>query len=236
MSETKNKLDINISDRWSIIGGTGSGKTWFSRELLNQFVQGTEGTIPIYIIDSKISGDFDAFIRNGLARVVRGNKVPDPFVPQPATRFKKAIPPILIWQPEEDILEMYDEFFKRIYQTRHPAIIYIDELGSITNPRATVFPRYYDILLKQGRGLGIGIISSTQSSSYVPFNLLRQTTHVVRMHLNSPNDVKKLVDVMGTAVYEEPRDEHGFFYRNVSKPVRKQPSIYYSDLKEFFDL
>lgn len=229
-------LDVSIGDRWSIVGGTGSGKTWFARELISQYITATDGTIPIYILDTKISGDFNGLIRKGLARVVRGNNPPAPFTPRPATKLKKAIPPVLIWQPEYDDLDVYNQFFQGIYQVRQPGIIYIDELGSITNPRATVFPRYYDILLKQGRGLNIGMISSTQSSSYIPFNLLRQTTHVVRMHLNNPNDAKKLADVMGRKAEQEPTDQHGLWYRNVSKPVRSNPPIYYNSMQDFFNL
>lgn len=220
------KIKINIGDRWAILGATGSGKTTLTKHLLSTLAYATQGKIPIYILDSKISGDFQEFTRKGIGVLHTGNKLP------PIHDVKYGA--FQVWQPEEDDKELYDEYFKQIYKNREPCIIYIDELGSLTNAKGTVFPRYYDILLKQGRGLHIGLISTTQSPSYVPANLLRQTTHLVRMRLNSEYDVKKLVGTMGKEAEEEPKDQFGFYYRDCTKPKSSNPTLYYKDLTEFF--
>ncbi len=228
-------LRVNIGDRWAIIGATGSGKTVLSREILKFYANATKGLVPIYILDTKVQGDFKQFEHPSLGRVVRGNKIPDPVT---NTKGK----PFTIWQPESDDEEMYDKFFEQIYlkgrnmKSGNPGIIYIDEISSVSSPSGRSFPRYWDILLKQGRGMDIGLINVTQSPSYIPPNLLRQATHVVRMHLNGEYDPKKMSSAMGKAANEEPVDDYGFYYRNQSKPIRKSPVMYYSGFQEFFGL
>lgn len=220
------KIKINVGDRWGIIGATGSGKTTLCKNLLAVLANATNGQIPIYILDSKISGDFNEFTKKGIGVLHTGNTLP-PLHDTSKGAFQ-------VWQPEEDDLELYNEYFKQIYKARQPCIIYIDELGSITNAKASVFPRYYDILLKQGRGLHIGLISTTQSPSFTPANLLRQATHLIRMRLNSEYDVKKLVSSMGKEAENEPKDQFGFYYRDCTKPKSTSPTLYYKDLTEFF--
>lgn len=226
-------LKIGVGDRWAVIGGTGSGKTVFDRALINTYVAQAEFSrrlFPVYILDTKISGDFDPYARKGFGKLHQGNTLPKLFQPSPRHGA------FLVWQPEEDDIDLYDAFFKQIYQARIPAIVLIDELGSITNGNATRFPRYYDILLKQGRGLGIGLISNTQSPAYVPNNLIRQATHLVRFRLNDDYDAKKLSSQLGSEYGKgwEPPDEHGFVYRNLTKPRKTNPTLYYKDMQEFF--
>jgi len=225
-------MQIQVGDRWSIIGASGSGKTTFSRQLLMTLAKGTRGCVPIYILDTKnggAAGDFKAFYQRGMGQRVRGNTLPKLFVPAGTS-------PFLVWQPEDDDLVMYEEFLQSLYKAKNPLVVYYDELGSLTNATATKFPASYDKLLKQGRGLNKGSISVTQSPSYIPPNLLRQTTHVVRMHINDEYDAKKLGKVLGRKAQEEPVDEYGFFYRNCMKPIAKSPVEYYKDYKEFFGL
>lgn len=226
-------IDILVGDRWSIIGATGSGKTVLSRELLKFYAKQTYREnygflVPIYILDTKCQGDFKFFEQKTMGKVVRGNIVPTPHMPRHQ--------PFLVWQPEEDNFEMYNEFFKGIYQSAKlnhtPSIIYIDELSSIQNSLGKA-PRYYDILLKQGRGMHNGVISVTQSPSFIPSNLLRQTTHAIRMHLNDDYDTKKLTKIMGVESLEPPEHDYGFWYRNCTKPIKKAKAKYFSDFKEF---
>lgn len=235
MSALAGLINIGIGDRWAVIGGTGSGKTVFGRELLNTYtVQAANAgkLIPTYILDTKAAGDFKGFTDKRIGVQHFGNTVPKLIKPERSGK------PYLVWTPEEDNIDMYDAFFKAIYQSRRPAIVYVDELGSITNANATRFPRYYDILLKQGRGLNIGLISNTQSPAYVPNNLIRQATHLVRFRLNDDYDSKKLGKQLGQEYGEgwEPEDEHGFAYRNLTKPRRSNPTLYYKDFQEFFGL
>ena len=229
------RIHVAVGDRWAVIGGTGAGKTEFDKYLLRLYAAMAYQAgrlFPLYILDTKISGDFREFHRKSIGHYHVGNTVPKLIHPQ------KDGKPYLVWQPEEDDTDLYDAFLKQIYLARTPAIVLVDELGSLTNANATRFPRYYDILLKQGRGLNIGLISNTQSPAYIPPNLLRQTTHLLRFRVNDQYDAKKLSKQLGREYGDEwePEHEHGFLYRNCTKPRKTNPPIYYKDMQEFFGL
>ena len=223
-------INIKVGDRWAIVGASGSGKTVLSREILKAYHYATGGRVPICIIDSKIAGDFKQFeAHKSLTQVVVGNE------PEKVVRnlWKK---PFTIWRPDEDDSDMYDACFRGIYLSARnkgtSSITFIDELSSITN-QAGKAPRYYDVLLKQGRGMNNGMISLTQSPSFVPASLLRQATHIIKMHISDDYDLKKLAKVMGSTAYEAPTDDYGFWYRNCLKPLHKSPAQYFTDFKTF---
>jgi KaiC/GvpD/RAD55 family RecA-like ATPase len=227
-------IQIKLGDHWAIVGATGTGKTHFARHLITTIAQATHGYLPIYILDSKCpiarpdKSDFKMFFRKGIGRRHVGNKVPPIIRPQ-GRDF------IQVWTPEEDDLDMYDEWYKQIYQEGQPAVVLTDELSSVTT-EAGKGTRYFNILLKQGRGLEISMINLTQSPAYIPQSLLRQAMHVVRFRLNDEYDAKKLTKAMGRVVEEEPEHEHGLWYRNVQVPVKKMPAVYYKNMQEFFGL
>lgn len=229
------RIELGVGDRLAILGATGSGKTVLLREILKWYANATRGTVPIYILDTKVQGDFDMFLRRGIGHLIKGNQVPSP------VRDTKGAP-FNVWQPEEDNLEMYDEFFKGIYQLarsgkprQFPGIVVTDELSSITMPSGKG-TRHYEILQKQGRGMNVGMIGLTQSPSLIPNSFLRQATHMIRMHLNGEYDPKKMASYMGKSANEEPVDDYGFFYRNCSKPIAKSPVQYFPDFKDFFGM
>lgn len=227
-------IRFKLGDHWAIVGATGTGKTHFLRYLINTFAHATKGMVPIYILDTKCpiaipqKSDFKSYMGKGIGRRVVGNEPPGMIKPK-GREF------VTIWTPEEDILDMYDEFFRRVYKTGRPALVVIDELSSVTTEQGRG-TRYYNILLKQGRGLEQSMMNLTQSPSFIPQSLLRQAMHVIRFRLNDEYDSKKLKSAMGRSVEEEPEDEHGFWYRNVQVPVRKQKAEYYPDMKDFFGI
>lgn len=226
-------IKMKLGDHWAVVGATGTGKTHWNDMLIRTIATATRGFVPIYIIDSKApikrpeKSDFSFYFRNKkIGRRYVGNKLP-PILRPDGTNF------VAVWTPEEDDLDMYDDFYKQIYQEGRPALVVTDELSSVTteNGRGT---RYFNILLKQGRGLEISMASLTQSPSYVPQSYLRQAMHVVRFRLNDEFDAKKLTKAMGRAIEAEPEHEHGFWYRQVQVPIAKAPAVYYKDAKEFF--
>lgn len=190
--------------------------------------------MPVYILDSKCPmaapgmSDFKEFFRKDIGVRHTGNKIPKPASP-------KGKDFVHVWTPEEDILEVYNEFFKTIYQAGSPALVVVDELSSVSSARGDI-TRYHNILMKQGRGLNISVVNLTQSPSFIGQSIIRQAMHVVRFRLNDNYDSKKLNGVMGKAVEEEPQDPYGFWYRNVTVPVKKSPASYYKNMQEFFGL
>lgn len=230
------QIKVKLGDHWAIVGATGSGKTQMALQLVSYLAQATHGYMPIYILDSKCpvarpdKSDFKHWFRKGggIGKRWTGNNVP-PIIRPRGKDF------IQVWTPEEDDLDMYDEWFKQIYKAAEPAVVLVDELSSVTteNGKGT---RYYNIDLKQGRGLDISMINLTQSPAHIPQSLIRQAMHVVRFRLNDEYDSTKLVKSMGRKIEEEPPHEHGFFYRNVQVPVKKMPAVYYEDMQEFFGI
>lgn len=227
------QVSIGLGQHWAILGATGTGKTHFMKMLLRAFIEATGGYLPIYILDSKCPisrpdmSDFKHLFVKGVGKRHTGNSLPPLLNPSKGKDF------VSVWTPEEDDLGLYDEWFKQIYQAGQPCLVVVDELSSVTSESGKG-TRYFNIILKQGRGLGISGINLTQSSSYVPQSLIRQAMHIVRFRLNDEYDSKKLSGAMGRKVEEEPQHEHGFWYRNVQVPVRKKAADYYEDAKEFF--
>lgn len=229
------QVDMKLGEHIAVLGATGTGKTYFNTELIRRFILATEGYMPVYILDTKCpiaspeKSDFKEFFRNNIGERHTGNTVPKIIKPR-GREF------VQVWTPEEDIPELYDEYFKRIYQQGTPAVVVVDELSSVEANKKGDITRYHNILLKQGRGLGITSINLTQSSSHIGHSILRQCMHLIRFRLNDEYDSKKLNGLMGRKVEEEPQDQYGFWYRNVQIPVRKSPASYYKDMQEFFGL
>lgn len=230
MSAIKTKL----GDHWAIIGATGTGKTQFILKLINDIARATGGFLPIYIIDSKCpiptpqKSDFRHLFlpKEGVGRRFTGDEIP-PIIRPKGKNF------VVVWSPETENKEMYEEFFRRIYKEARPCLVIIDELSSITTESGRA-GRYYNILLKQGRGLEISMVSATQSSSYVPQSLIRQAMHLIVFRQNYESDNKKLYPAMGRVLDEPIADEFGFRYRPVQVPIHKAPTQYYKENKEFF--
>lgn len=208
----------------SILGFTGSGKTTFSNAYMRTAAISSNGHLPILILDTKLQNDFKMFYK--VANMHYGNTLP------PA-RWYTQKKPFLIWQPETDDLSLYDAYFKQIYELREPCMVYIDEVSSITKSSGKP-PRYYDILLKQGRGMGIGVVNVTQSPSFVPPMMLRLTTYWFRFTLNDDYDLHKVASRMGRAVLTPPPDPYGFWFRDVRRPVAYNPPQYFKNYQDFF--
>ena len=217
-------MKLETNRHWAIVGFTGSGKTTFSIALMRLVLMQSNGTLPIYILDSKQQGDFRVFYPIAFRHY--GNTIPP-------SRWWMPEKPIQIWQPESDDLLLYDGWMRQLYNQRQPSLIYFDEISSITSVSGKP-PRYYNILQQQGRGLGIGVISVTQSPSYIPATLLRQATYFCRFTLNDDYDITKLAKVMGKAILTPPPDEHGFWFRDARKPVAYSPPLYFRDYQDFF--
>ena len=223
------KITFDLGNHAGVIGATGSGKTWWSRVLLENIAKGTGSLVPIFIIDSKMQGDFSKYERSPYGKRISGMKPPAIFEPRGKNPFR-------VWQPGEDDIDNYEAFFRSVYYARRPAVVYVDELSSITNGSATKYPQHYEKLLKQGRGMGISVISVTQSPAFVPPSTLRQSTHWIRFNLNDEYDMKKMAKVMGPAALEPPLHDYGFWYRDTRRPVRKNPPIYFERMQKFFGL
>lgn len=196
-------VKVSLQDRWAILGVTKSGKTTFAKRLLEQ-LRALYEDVPVYIIDSKASGDFE-----GIGQVYAGDKAPKPLRGG-----------CLVWQPPRDDVHVYDQFFESVLKARQPGIILVDELSSLGGNHGISFPVNFNRALKQGRALGISIISLTQEAAYIPRNVLGQTTHVIGFRLNNPADRERRDEYLGRiaprgVTLPEPAGKYGFFYNRL---------------------
>jgi len=197
-------VKVSLQDRWAILGVTKSGKTTFAKRLLEQ-LRGLYEDVPVYIVDSKASGDFE-----GMGQVYDGQEPP-----------KALRSGCVVWQPPHDDIGAYGRFFERLLKARQPGIVLVDELSSLGGNHGLSFPNDFNKLLKQGRAHGLCVINLTQEAAYIPRNVLGQTTHVIGFRLNNPNDRIKRDDYLNRPpalrgqTLPEPSGKFGFFYNRL---------------------
>jgi DNA helicase HerA-like ATPase len=220
-------MNFKLGDHFGLFGGTGSGKTSILKEFLKQFAIQTEGKIPIYLFDTKMDGALSEFYRKGVGVRYFGNEKLPPLL-------NKDNSPFVVISPEFDDKGFYDAVFEQIYRNRRPALVVIDELSSVTNNQYP--PKYFDILFKQGRSLGISMLVGNQAARYLPTTVVDQLMHVIVMNLNNKRDWNKMEDLIGEHAKTKPAHQHGFYYRNLKYPMNnnKGKVNYFSDLRDFF--
>lgn len=209
----------SLYDRAVVIGMSGSGKTTWVKQMIPRVVGWWN--IPIYVLDSKGQNEFD-----NIASEIHQDQLAPKHVPDDGT--------ILVWKPPLDDYVEYEKWFQFILKSRRPCLLVIDELASLGKGRADTYPPSYQLLLKQGRGMKMCMISMTQEIAYIPRQTAGQTSHVFRFHLINSYDVAQSARVMGigeTQRHQEPPLPYGFFYRRVDKP---SPIYSFTNWQQFF--
>jgi hypothetical protein len=222
--------NIKLGDSIGMFGSTGTGKTSASKKLVSDFWRQSKGQIPIYILDSKFSGDFKEFTQQGVGVHYYGNTLP------PLAN-KKGEGAFIVWTPTYDDPVLYNEWFESIYlnarNNNRTCFLYIDELSSIST-RSGNTPLYYDTLLRQGRGLGCSTLSLIQLSRYTSINFSSQIVHLFVFNMNAIKDKQKMIENYGLSKNYKIPDQFGFWYRDLKKPSTVNPPKYYATYKDFF--
>lgn len=205
---------MRAGDRWLIAGTTGSGKTTFAKKLERTLAK-LYPTSRMYILDSKMQGDFDEY--PGIVRSEDGKAPPKPRSNQ---RYQ-------VWQP---VIEQPDQIEQWLYQVRHdpPALLLIDELLTLVYKRGS-YSLEYSRIQKLGRALPLGVLTLTQELAQIPRNAIAQATHIARFQLVLPYEVQ-VANMLLKAKVAEPVDEHGFYYQRMSG--RSAPN-YFASVQEF---
>lgn len=217
------RIPVSLSDRWYILGMTGSGKTTFAQRLFAA-LRGLYPYAHLYALDSKGGDDFA-----GWPGLVTTDAPPAPLPPA-----REGVGGVQVWQPPMDDPDAYNAWLEAILKARHPAVVYIDELSSLASSQSgTAYPLALAKLQKQGRSLGICVITLTQEAAYIPRQIAKQATHFVYFRLqNDRHGVAQATDLLGFERPREPEAEYGFFYRRLNP--RPGPAVEYSGHQEFF--
>lgn len=210
-----------MQHQWAIVGTKGSGKTTFARLLLRR-IQELWPHVSIYVLDSKVAGDFE-----GWPGLHTDDKAPN--------LLTGADGGLQVWQPDLGDMGEYDVWMRKIlrgHDRMRPAVVLIDELSSVA-PNREHYPAGLDLLMKQGRGKAIAIIALTQNAVNIPPNVLGQTTHIARFRLNSDTDARRADGLLWRDGHiREPEERFGFFYKRLDTPA--DAPLMFRDARQIF--
>jgi hypothetical protein len=215
-----NRLSLRLGEHWGIVGKTGSGKTHFAKDLFEYYRVHYPHT-KRYILDSTEDG-MEGVVG---AIEVRGNRLPDLLKNNNFTQ---------VWIPDTDVPSTYNRYFENILYARQPAIVFVDEIASLTNGRNSEPLDGFIKLLKQGRKHDITVISLTQEIARVPLTIFRQMTHFVLFRINNEtydmSMARKYLDI-DKDVFEHPQSKYGFKHRRTDENYSVQE---YESSQHFF--
>ena len=105
-----------------------------------------------------------------------------------------------------------------VYKARN-VTLYIDETYSVVqhggmNPALNA-------LVTRGRELNIGVYFATQRPAWIPLALLSEADWFVQFRLQLEKDRKRMVELCGPEVLENPVDRYGFYlyHTDWNKPI-----------------
>lgn len=163
-------MKILPSERWLLLGKTGSGKTEFAKYLLREVAK----VWPVVIIDPN-----ELWLgkgKGGRASEWASRKEPGTIdKPHLITKFNPKWRVQLI-QPDEDDLSDLEELCRQLMKVGDH-FIYFDETEGIAT--ATQVPKFIRVLWKRGRAHNIGAWASTQVPTGIPRLFKSQSEHRV---------------------------------------------------------
>lgn len=190
VKNVSNNINIKPSERVFIAGKTGSGKTTLAEALLMPVSR-------LIYVDSKdavIPKDYNLVDKsdNALNRVLSGD----------AIRVK--------------VVENEDAYvyFEAAYKAGNCYIL-VDELTALVSPRNQPEKPFIDIWTR-GRSKKIGAWALTQAPVSIPLVTIREAEHFFCFQLNLEDDRKRMAQVMGKQVNDNPiNKKYSFYYKNI---------------------
>lgn len=186
---------LRSSDRISIFGRTGSGKTFFAKNwLLTHYTH--------YIF-------WDVKLLN--------NDIEHDVVVTTPSELKQAITEYskILYQPKNPTKKDFNEICKIVFDTKN-TVLYIDEAASITSVNHLEY--YHKIILTQGRAFNIGMINLAQRPREIHNTLISESEHLFIFSLNLETDIVKIKQSIGDAA-DDIRflPEHHMLYYNIPR-------------------
>jgi ABC-type oligopeptide transport system ATPase subunit len=200
---------IESSDRVTLIGKTGCGKTTVAEQLLNNQ--------PGYaiVIDPKGMCNWE-----GWHVTEKPSRVSADLLRHKHIIFK---PPIT-WSFSD-----YDNFFAWIYKIRN-IIAYIDEVFAVAS-ETTRPSSWLGAIATRGRQLNIGLWCATQRPARVPIFLLSEADHFLMFHLKLPVDIGRVYEIAEMTKEEQLKmpmstrqlKKRHFYYHNSEREIMRGP-------------
>jgi len=196
------KFNILPTDRVSVVGKTGSGKSVLVKRILKEMSQQAKEfpfRYPIIILDTK--GAEKTFGGFG-TRVGHLAELNPTIYEQSITVYSPV--------PEENNRRYYEGFFEYLYGLNIPMLVYIDELTDIG--KGNDVPPAYQRFMKLGRERYQALWAGTQNPVFINHDFFSNADHFFIFDLNLEADRKKLAAFAGDEVKERVANKHGFWY------------------------
>ncbi len=200
-------MKIDPSERWLLLGKTGSGKTEFAKYLLREVAK----KWPVVIVDPN-----ELWLGKGHgAKKTDWASRKEPGTIDKPHRIEQFNPKLHVQCMQPDI-EDNDALEKLCYALMKTGdrFIYFDETEGIAT--ATQVPRYIRILWKRGRAHNIGAWASTQVPTGIPRLFKSQSEHRVVLKVGEEDCdlASSIVHVEESAVSELKRYEWIYYNNN----------------------
>lgn len=191
------------------------GKTTLARAIYRGLMDAHPEAVG-YVLDSNASGDF-----SGWSGGYFGYDCP---IIAPSRTGRQ-----VVWQPPRDNYDAYEDFFRKLYDARVPAVVLIDELSCLGGGERH---DYYARVLKRGRQRpnfpGITVINLSQELAQrarVPRQTFTQMNHFFRFYIQHPYDALEANRILHLPGRIQPEHEHGFWHARMDRPPLK-PTYY----------
>jgi len=177
------------ADRMFVVGRSGSGKTHFSRALLNLYDDDEKHPVEfrarIAIFDPNGNYDYDG-------RVVR-----DPNEVAPSRHH-----PVVIYRPnpEHDTAEGWNAALRVLFRSRGRILLLIDEftaLNGLFGTKSLEGGNYLTAYMARGRALGKAAIILTQAPASIPLTVIRNAERFAIFDLPLLDDRERMTGVVG---------------------------------------
>lgn len=185
-------MKIKSNQRVTVIGKTGSGKSYWTKKVIPQFKR-----VLLYDPKHEHKKDFpNAKVTSRLGKVQRWIKEDKFFI---------------IYQPFDISPEQFNELCKSVFK-RGNMVLILDEVENLGD-----FVSWHEKIIRMGRTRGVGIWHLIQRPCYIPSNyILSESEHFIMFKISLKSDRKKIEGFVGDQA-EELRTikEYHYFYYDV---------------------
>lgn len=221
-----NKIVLSPTDRFALVGKTGSGKSSFEILLAEKLIEHQKPPWAVWDVDTKNDPkDLERLQKWGYTTPSRKE--------DPSSPARKLL--LKVRGDDEEIVRKAQLIFNTSL-TRGDVIVCVDEYTHVISS-----PRRAGVglgkIFRTGRGLHVGLIGCTQEPVDIPRQLLSQASHLFLFNITHSNDIDYLrKHLFRTYIppVEQYGDIHGFWHKWIDGPNPQW--TYYSGQQEWYDI